>query len=41
MNQQVYSWYTSKENENTNSKRFLHPNIHINIIYNSLYVEAT
>ena len=27
--------YTSKENKNTNSKRYMHLNVHSNIIYNS------
>ena len=33
--------YISKENENTNIKRYMLSNIHNNIIHNSQYVEAT
>ena len=32
--------YISKENENTNSKRYTHPNV-LTIIYNSQDTEAT
>ena len=34
-------WYLSGENENTNSKRYMHPIIHCSIIYDSQPVEAT
>ena len=34
------SGYTSKENENTNWKWYLHPNVHGSIIYNSQNMEA-
>ena len=27
--------YRSEENENTNSKRYMHPNVHSSIIYSS------
>ena len=30
-----------KNNKNTNSKRYMHPNVHSSIIYNSQDVEAT
>ena len=33
--------YLSEENENTNLKRYMHPNIHSSIIYNSQDMEAT
>ena len=33
--------YLSEENENMNSKRYLHPNVHCSIIYNSQDMEAT
>ena len=33
--------YISKENENTNLKRYMLSNIHNSIIHNSQYVEAT
>ena len=33
--------YLSKENENTNSKRYMHSNVHSSIIYNSQDTEAT
>ena len=32
--------YISKENENTNSKRYIHPSVHSTIIYNSQDMEA-
>ena len=32
--------YISKENENTNLKRYMHPNVHSGIIYNSQNMEA-
>ena len=31
----------SKGNENTNSKRYLHPHVHSSTIYNSQHMEAT
>ena len=33
--------YISKENENTNSKIYMHPNVYNSIIYSSQYTEAT
>ena len=33
--------YLSKENENTNGKRFMHPNVHSSIIYSSQDTKAT
>ena len=33
--------YISKENENTNSKIYMHPNVYNSIIYSSQYIEAT
>ena len=33
--------YISKENKNTNSKRYMHPNVHHSIIYKNKDVEAT
>ena len=33
--------YIAKENKNTNSKRYMHPNVHSSIIYNSQDTEAT
>ena len=33
--------YISEENENTNSKRYMHPKIHKSIIFKSQYMEAT
>ena len=35
------SGYLSKENENTNSKRYIHTHIHCSIIYNSQDMEVT
>ena len=35
------SGYISEESQNTNSKRYMHPNVHCNIIYNSQITEAT
>ena len=32
---------TSKEKENTNLKRYMHPKVHSSIIYNSQDMEAT
>ena len=33
--------YLTKENNNMNSKRYMHPNIHSSINYNSQDIEAT
>ena len=33
--------HISEENENTNLKRYMHPNVHSNTIYNSQDIEAT
>ena len=33
--------YIFKRNKNTNSKRYMHPNVHSSIIYNCQDVEAT
>ena len=33
--------YLSKENKNTNSKRYIHRNVHSSIIYNSQDMEAS
>ena len=33
--------YVSKENENTNSERHMHPNVQSNIVYNSQDTEVT
>ena len=33
--------HISKENKNTNSKRYMHPNVHSSTIYNSQDMEAT
>ena len=33
--------YISGENKNTNSKRYMHPNVHSSIIHNSQDIEAT
>ena len=33
--------YSSKENENINSKRYMHPYVHCSITYNSQDMEAT
>ena len=35
------SGYFPKENENTNSKRYMHPYVHCSIIYHNQDVEAT
>ena len=32
--------YTSEENENTNSKRYMHPNVHSSVIYSRQDMEA-
>ena len=33
--------YVSEKNKNANSKRYMHPNVHSNITYNSQDMEAT
>ena len=33
--------YLSKENKNTNLKRYMQPSVHCSIIYNSQVMEAT
>ena len=33
--------YISKENEDINSKRYMHPNVQSNIVYNSQDTDAT
>ena len=35
------SGYLSKENENTNSKRYMHPSVHCRASYNVQDVKAT
>ena len=37
---QFHSWVYVQEDENTNSERYMHANIHCSIIYNSQDVEA-
>ena len=39
MIQQFYSWV--EKNKNSNLKRYMHPNIHSSIIYNSQDMEGT
>ena len=34
------SWYLAKGNGNTNSKRYMHPNVHCNTTYNTQDMEA-
>ena len=44
MTQQFHSWVyipPKKKTENTNSKRYMHPNVHSSIIYNCQDVEVT
>ena len=41
MFQQFYSWVYTEKKWNTNSKRYMHPNVHSNTIYNSQNMEAT
>ena len=41
MIQQFRSWVDIKENENSNSKWYLHLKVHSSIIYNSQDMEAT
>ena len=33
--------YTLEESENTNLKRYMYPNVHISIVYNSQGMKAT
>ena len=33
-------WYICIENENTNSKTYMNPNVHSSIVYNSLGMKA-
>ena len=40
MIQQSHS-YVSGKDENSKSKRYMHPNVHSSTIYNSQYMEAT
>ena len=40
MIQPFYLWYLSKENENTNLKRYMHPYIYCSIIYNTQDTET-
>ena len=41
MNQQFHSWVYIKKTKNINSKRYMYPNVHSSIIYNSQDMEAT
>ena len=41
MIQQSIPGYISEENNNTNLKRYMHPNIHSSIIYNYQDMEET
>ena len=34
MTQQFHTWVYIKENESTNSKRYMHPNVHSITVYN-------
>ena len=40
MIQQFHAWVFSKENKNTNLKRYMHPNVHSGTIYNSQDIEV-
>ena len=40
MTQRFHSGYISKENENTKSKRYMHPCVYSSIIYNTQNIEA-
>ena len=33
--------YVSGKNKNTNSKHYMHPNVHSSIVYNNQEIEAT
>ena len=41
MIQQFQFWVFIRRNKNTNSKRYLHPYVHRNIIHNSQNMETT
>ena len=41
MIQQSHFWVCIQETENTNSKRYMHPNVHCSAVYNSQDMEAT
>ena len=41
MTRQFYFWVLFEENENTNSKRYVHPCVHGNIVYDSQDTETT
>ena len=41
MIQEFHSWVYIKENENTNSKRLMYPNVHTSSISKSRDIEAT
>ena len=41
MIQQSHSWQYIQKNENTNLKRYMHPNVHSSTIYDSQDMEAT
>ena len=41
MIKQFHFLYLSEDNENTNSKRYMHPHIQQSIIYNSQDMETT
>ena len=41
MIQQFQSWHISRKDENSNLKRYMHPNVHSSIIYNSQDVDTT
>ena len=38
---QLFHFWVSKENENTDSKRYLHPHVYCIIIYKSQEMKAT
>ena len=40
MIQQFHCWIYVWKNKNTNSERYMHPNVHSSIIYNSQDMEA-
>ena len=41
MIQQSHSWNKSRKGKNSNSKRYMHPNVHCSTIYNNQDMEAT
>ena len=41
MTWQFHFWVLSKENKNTNLKRYMHPHVHCSIIYSSEDMETT